>query len=94
MSELISPLHPQDNTAAFESLQIRLREIAATRQMDALSSPAVKMQVRPNPKMLNEAEAAASVNQVQTAMQRGADATNVHSGLDPQRVAKLLGLLD
>ena len=94
MSELISPLGTQDNAAVFESLQARLREMAAAGRMEAAPLPAVKMRVRPGPKMLDEAEAAASVQQVQAEMQRGADAASVHSGLDPQRVAKLLGLLD
>ena len=94
MSELISPLRPQDNNAVFESLQARLREMSAARQMDAASSPAVKMHVRPSPKMLDEEEAAASVSQMQAEAQRGVDMAAVHNGLDPQRVAKLLGLLD
>ncbi|MCL1985105.1 MAG: hypothetical protein FWG59_01470 [Betaproteobacteria bacterium] len=94
MSELISPLRPQDNAAAFESVQARLREMSAAGQIESVSSPAVKMQVRPGPKKLDEAEAASSVHQVHAEMQRGVDAVSVHSGLDPQRVAKLLGLLD
>jgi len=92
MSELISPIHAQDTTP--ESVQARLREIAASRQTDLRSSPAVTMQMRPIPKALDDAQAAATVNQVQAEMQRGADAVSAHSGLDPQRVAKLLGLRD
>ena len=94
MSELISPLRPQDNSALFESMQARLREMAVVRQTEVLSSPAVNMQVRPGPKMLNDTEAAASVNRVQAQAQNVADVAAVHNGLDPQRVAKLLGLLD
>ena len=94
MSELISPLRPQDNAAVLESLQARLREMTAARQADAAPSPAVKMQMRPSPKMLDEAEAALSVSQVHAEAQRGADVATVHSGLDPHRVARLLGLLD
>ena len=94
MSELISPLRPQDNNAVFESLQARLREMRAIRQTDTASSPAVKMQVRPSPKMLDEAEAAAGVSRMQAEAERGVDVAAVHNGLDPQRVAKLLGLLD
>jgi hypothetical protein len=94
MSELISPLRPQDNTAVLESLQARLREISTARQADAASEPAVKMQVRPSPKMLDEAEAAAGVSLMQAEAQRGVDVAAVHKGLDPQRVAKLLGLLE
>ena len=94
MSELIAPLGPKDNSAVFESLQARLREMSAVRQTDAAFSPAVKMQVRPSPKMLDDAEAAAGVNRVQAEAQRGVDMAAVHNGLDPQRVAKLLGLLD
>jgi hypothetical protein len=94
MSESISPVLFQDNAVLFEGLQTRLREMAATRQADAPASPAVKVQVRPGPKMLNEAEAAASVNQVLAESQNVADVAAVHNGLDPQRVAKLLGLLD
>ncbi|MDR0239878.1 MAG: hypothetical protein LBI88_06580 [Deltaproteobacteria bacterium] len=94
MSELISPLRSLDTSAVFENLQGRLREMIADRQTDAVSSPAVKMQVRPSPKMLAEAEAMDSVSRVQAEAQRGVDMASVHSGLDPQRVAKLLGLLD
>ena len=94
MSEVLSPLRPQDNTAVFESLQARLREMLATRQTDMSFAPAVKIQVRPGPKMLDDAEAAASVGKVQAEAQRGADVSSVHGGLDPQRVAKLLGLLE
>jgi hypothetical protein len=94
MSELISSLRPQDNNAIFENLQARLREMSAGRQTDAASSPAVKMQMRPSPKMLDEAEAVAGVSRMQEEAQRGVDVAAVHNGLDPQRVAKLLGLLD
>jgi len=94
MSELISPLRPLDNTVIFENLQARLREMTAARQTDTLSAPAVKMQMRPSPKMLDEAEAEAGVSQMQAEAQRGVDMASVHNGLDPQRVAKLLGLLD
>jgi hypothetical protein len=94
MSDLISPLRPQDNSAVFDILQARLREMTAARQGNAVTSPAVIMQMRPGPAMLDEAEAAASVGQVQAEAQRGVDVTALHSGLDPQRVAKLLGLLD
>ena len=94
MPELISPLRPQDNATVFEQLQASLREMAAARQTDGATSPAVKMQMRPIPKILDEAEAAASVTQVQTGLQRSVDAAGVHSGLDPQRVAKLLGFLE
>jgi hypothetical protein len=94
MLELISPIRPQDNSVVFESLQARLREMNAARQADAAPSPAVTVQMRPGPAMLDEAGAAASVSQVQAEAQRGVDVTAVHSGLDPQRVAKLLGLLD
>ena len=94
MSKLISPLRPQDNAAVFENLQARLREMTAARQTDAAASPAVKMQMRPGPKMLKESEATDSVSQVQAEAQRGVNVASVHSGLDPQRVAKLLALLD
>ena len=94
MSELITPLYPLDNSTAFESLQARLREMNAARRMDVAPSPAVKMQVRPGPKMLDGAEAAANVSQMQAEAQRGVDVATVHKELDPQRVAKLLGLLD
>ena len=94
MSELIPPLHSNDNNAVFESLQARLREMATARQADAMPTPAVKMQMRPSPKMLDEAEAAASVSRMQAEAQRGVDVAAVHNSLDPQRVAKLLGLLD
>ena len=94
MPELISPFRSQDNTAVFESLQARLREMTAARQTDAVPSPAVKMRVRPSPEMPDEAGAADSVSRVQSEAQRGVDMASVHSGLDPQRVAKLLGLLD
>ena len=94
MSELISPLRPQDNNTVFESLQARLREMSTVRQTDAASSPAVKMHVRSSPKMLDDTEAAAGVCQMQAEAQRGVDVGAVHNGLDPQRVAKLLGLLD
>ena len=94
MSELIPPLRPQDSNAILENLQARLREMATARQAEAAPSPAVKMQMRPSPKMLDEAEAAASVSRMQAEAQRGVDVAAVHNGLDPQRVAKLLGLLD
>ena len=94
MSEMIPPIRSLDNNAVFDSLQARLREMAAARQANAATSPAVKMHMRPSPKMLNEAEAAASVSQMQAEAQRGVDVAAVHNGLDPQRVAKLLDLLD
>ena len=94
MSEVISPPRPQDNSVVLESLQARLREMSAARQTDAASSPAVKIQVRPGPKMLDEAEAAAGVSRMWEEARRGVDMTAAHNGLDPQRVAKLLGLLD
>ena len=94
MPELISSIASQDNNAAFDRLQARLREIAAFRQAEVEASPAVKIQMRPSPKVLDEAEAAASVSQLQAEAQRGVDVAAVHSGLDPQRVAKLLSLLD
>jgi len=94
MSELISPLRPQDNNAVFENLQARLREMTIARETDTVPSPAVKKQVRPGPKMPDEAGAADSMSRIQAEAQRGVDMTSVHSGLDPQRVAKLLGLLD
>jgi hypothetical protein len=77
-----------------ESLQTRLREMTGVRQTDAAPSPAVKMQVRPMPRLLDDAEAAGGVSAVQAEAQRGVDVAAVHNGLDPQRVAKLLGLLD
>jgi hypothetical protein len=94
MSELLSPLRSQEHAVIFESLQARLREMTAARPTDAGSSPAVKMQVRPGPRMLDDAEAAASMSQVRTETQHVADMTAIHSGLDPQRVAKLLALLE
>jgi len=94
MSEVISPLRPQDNSAVFENMQARLREMSAVRKTDAASSSAVKMQVRPSPKMLDEMEAAAGVSRMQEEAQRGVDVASVHKGLEPQRVAQLLGLLD
>ncbi|MDR0465976.1 MAG: hypothetical protein LBH94_01315 [Deltaproteobacteria bacterium] len=93
MSELLSPLRPPDNIALFEGLQARLREIAA-RKTDAAPLPAVTVQVRPSPKMPDDAEAAAGVSMLQAEAQRGVDVAAVHNSLDPQRVAKLLGLLD
>jgi hypothetical protein len=94
MSELLSPLRPQDNSVILENLQARLLEMAAARRTDAAASPAVKIQLRPSPKLLNEAEAAAGVSMLQAEAERGVDVAAVHNGLDPQRVAKLLGLLD
>jgi hypothetical protein len=94
MSELISSLRSQDHGAIFESLQTHLREAAAARQTDTVPSPAVKTRVRPGVTMLDETEAAASMSQVQAEAQNAADMAAVHSGLDPQRVAKLLALLE
>ena len=94
MTELISPLGPRDAAAVFESLQARLREMAAARQADAASLPDVTVLVRSSPKMPDDAEAVASVSRMQAEAQRGVDVAAVHNGLDPQRVAKLLGLLD
>jgi hypothetical protein len=94
MSDILSPLRPLDNSVLLESLQTRLREMAVVRPRDESSSPAVKIQLRPGPKLLDEAEAAAGVSRVQAEAQRGVDVAAVHNGLDPQRVAKLLGLLD
>jgi len=94
MSELISPLRFQDNLAVFEGLlQTHQRKAGAVRQADALPSPDVKMQVQPIPKMLNEAEATSTMNQIQAEAQHGMGLASVHSGLDPQRVAKLLSSL-
>jgi len=94
MSELISPLRSQDNIAVLDGLQAHLRKMVTVRQADAVSSSAVKMRAQPSPEMLDEAEAATRVNQMQAEAQRGMDVALAHNGLDPQRVAKLLGLLD
>jgi hypothetical protein len=94
MSEFLSPLRPQDNSVILEDLQARLREMTIARQADAASSPAVKIQVRPSPRLLDETEAVAGVSLMQAEAERGVDVAAVHNGLDPQRVAKLLGLLD
>jgi len=94
MSELLSPLRPLDAGVLLEGLQTRLREMAAVRQREESVAPAVTVQVRPSPKLLDDAEAAAGVSAVQAQAQRGMDVASVHNGLDPQRVAKLLGLLD
>jgi hypothetical protein len=94
MSEVLAPIRPLDNSVILENLQARLREMAAARQTEEVVSPAVKMQVRPSPKLLDDAEAAAGVSRMQAEAQRGVDVTAVHNALDPQRVAKLLGLLD
>ncbi|MDR0466569.1 MAG: hypothetical protein LBH94_04340 [Deltaproteobacteria bacterium] len=94
MSGYLSPLRPQDASIILDGLQARLREMSISRQTSEPASPAVKVQVRSTPKMPDEAEAAAGVSRVQAEAQRGVDVTAVHNGLDPQRVAKLLGLLD
>jgi hypothetical protein len=94
MSEFLSPLRPRDNSVLLEDLQARLREMTIARQAESASSPAVKIQLRPSPRLLDEAEAAASVSRMQAEAERGVDVAAVHNGLDPQRVAKLLGLLD
>ena len=94
MSEILAPLRPLDNSVILENMQARLREMAAVRQPEEAFSPAVKVQVRPGPKLPDEAEAAAAVSKVQEEAQRGVDVTAVHNGLDPQRVAKLLEMLE
>ena len=94
MSEMLSPCGLSDAAAVFETLQARLREIAAVRQAATAPLPDVTVEVRPIPKMPDDAEAAACVSRMQAEAQRGVDVAAVHNGLDPQRVAKLLGLLD
>ena len=94
MSELFSPIRPQDNAAVFERLQTRLREMSATRQADAPPVPDVAIQLRSGLKILNEVEAMASMGLMQAEVQRGVDVAAVHKGLDPRRVAKLIGLLE
>jgi len=90
----LRPLHSLDAGVIMENLQARLRETVPVRQTEELSSPAVTVQVRPVPKLPDDAEAAAGVSRIQAEAQRGVDVTAVHNGLDPQRVAKLLGLLE
>lgn len=48
----------------------------------------------PRPTQLNEGEAQNALQNVQDATQHGPNLSSVHKGLDPDRVARLLGLLD
>ena len=94
MSDPITAIRPQDTPPLMDTLQERSRHIPLAGQPDALSSPAVTVQMRISPQMLEDTGAADSVSQVQAEAQRGVNVVDVHKGLDPQRVAKLIGLLD
>lgn len=61
----------------------------------ASPAPALPPTPAPRPSQLDEQQAESTLNEVQQEVQQGAESlANVHTGLDPQRVARLLGLLD
>lgn len=91
MSQALSSLRPLEGALGLEAFRSRAQEQTPR---PAGIEPAVTAHVRPGPKPLSESGAAAALAQVQEQTLGGADMAGAHGGLDPQRVAKLLGLLD
>ena len=74
------------------SQEVRARKAA---EWAASPAPALPPAPAPRPTQLDEEQAVAALNEVrQEVQQSGESMADVHSGLDPQRVARLLGLLD
>ena len=93
MHNMISALRPNEASSLAENFRTLL-EAPPQRHDEKAVTPAVLADVRPGPKPLDDAGAAASIAQVQTQASQGADMLGAHSVLDPQRVARLLGLLE
>lgn len=90
----ISSVRPfnNDHMPQFAQLQARVQAAQARQaSLDAGTSAAVALHATPpKPAQLDDAQAQNALESVQQA----GNLTSVHSGLDPERVARLLGLLD
>lgn len=90
----ISSMRPfnNDHMPQFAQLQARVQAAQARQaSLDAGTSAAVGLQTAmPKPAQLDDSQAQSALASVQQAT----NISSVHSGLDPQRVARLLGLLD
>lgn len=96
MPEALSPSRFFEGTPVQEMFRPRIQEILqrpAAMPAGAAAS-AVTAHLSPGARSPEDPDATAALSQVQVEARRGADMAGAHSGLDPQRVAKLLGLLD
>ncbi|MEG2172634.1 MAG: pseudouridine synthase [Desulfovibrionaceae bacterium] len=95
MSQLAMPsTRPfnNDNMPHFAQFQARLQAAQARQAgLDSQGSAAVALNTPPpRPTQLDDAQAQNALS----AVQHSAELASVHNGLDPDRVARLLGLLD
>lgn len=78
----------------FATFRARLQAVR-DRQADAATAAAPALEsMPPHPTHLNAEQAQQAMENVQQEVRNGASIATVHSGLDPQRVARLLGLLE
>lgn len=82
-----------DNMPHFAQFQARLQAAQARQaSLDSEGSAAVALSsAPPRPAQLDDSQAQDALSTVQ---QQASDITSMHKGLDPERVARLLGLLD
>lgn len=91
MTTITSRPFNNDNTPHFGAFQARYQE---SKQVDHASSAAVRLHsTPPNPTQLSEHEASETAKSIQ-GIPQGMGTNEVHNNLDPERVKRLLGLLD
>jgi len=91
MSIITSRPFNNDNTPHFAAFQARLQD---SKQNAYESSAAVKLHsTPPNPTQLSEHQASEAAKAVNS-MPQNVAGSEVHNSLDPDRVKRLLGLLD
>jgi hypothetical protein len=84
-----------DLAPQFPTFQERVNAMLPTPQGLTAAAPALSEQLPTTPRSLNVEEAAEALAQVESnALQQGESLLEVHAGLNAQRVAKLLGLLE
>ncbi|MDE7064611.1 MAG: pseudouridine synthase [Desulfovibrionaceae bacterium] len=78
----------------FATFRARLQAVRE-RQTGAVTSAAPALEsTPPHPTQLDAAQAQQAMESVQQEARNGSSIAAAHSGLDPQRVARLLGLLE
>ena len=77
----------------FATFRARLQAVRE-RQTGAVTSAAPALESTPPPTQLDAAQAQQAMESVQQEARNGSSIAAAHSGLDPQRVARLLGLLE
>lgn len=78
----------------FATFRARLQAVR-DRQTEAATSAAPALQSpSPHPTQLDPEQARMAMETVRQETQNGSSMTTAHSGLDPQRVARLLGILE